>query len=128
MRKAVVVVVLSLGSARVTGMLHAQDTSVKLWITTSDEAGVVAGLEAQSRLAFRAVHDDAPAAIKVDDSTENPDILNVAFKDPNGSMVLIAYNNTATPQNFKVRWRSKSFSYILPVITTVTFRWNANEQ
>lgn len=30
------------------------------------------------------------------DSTETPDIMNVAFKDPNGSLVLIAYNNTAT--------------------------------
>lgn len=35
------------------------------------------------------------------DSTHNPDIdtpdiVNVAFKDPNGSLVLIAYNDTAT--------------------------------
>lgn len=62
------------------------------------------------------------------DSTDNPDILNVAFKDPNGSLVLIAYNNTATLQNFKVQWHSKSFTYNLPVNTTVTFRWNVNEK
>jgi glucosylceramidase len=62
------------------------------------------------------------------DSTDNPDILNVAFKDPNGSLVLIAYNNTARAQNFKVRWRSKSFAYTLPVNTTVTFRWSMNEK
>jgi glucosylceramidase len=62
------------------------------------------------------------------DSTDNPDILNVVFKDPNGSLVLIAYNNTATSQNFRVRWRSKSFAYTLPVNTTVTFRWSVNEK
>jgi glucosylceramidase len=62
------------------------------------------------------------------DSTNNPDILNVAFKDPNGSLVLVAYNNTTTSQDFKVRWHSRSFTYTLPVNTTVTFRWNVNEK
>jgi glucosylceramidase len=60
------------------------------------------------------------------DSTDNPNILNVAFKDPKGSVVLIAYNNTTSPQSFKVAWRSKSFDYTLPVDTTVTFRWSAD--
>lgn len=32
------------------------------------------------------------------DSTDNPDILIVASKDPNGSLVLIAHNDTATSQ------------------------------
>ena len=30
------------------------------------------------------------------DSTDSPDILNVAFKDPSGSLVLIASNDKAT--------------------------------
>lgn len=62
------------------------------------------------------------------DSTDNPDLLNVAFKDPNRALVLIAYNNTTTSQTFKVRWRSTSFTYTLPVNTTVTFRWSVNEK
>lgn len=60
------------------------------------------------------------------ESTDSADILNVAFKDPDGSLVLIAYNNTTAPQAFKVAWRSESFRYTLPVNTTVTFRWSAN--
>jgi len=62
------------------------------------------------------------------DSTDNPDILNVAFQDPNGRVVLIAYNNTTTAQTFKVLWRSESFPYTLPVNTTATFRWSGNDQ
>jgi glucosylceramidase len=62
------------------------------------------------------------------DSTENPDILNVAFRDPNGSLILVAYNNTTTTQAFKVRWRSESFHYTLPVNTTATFRWTRDDR
>lgn len=60
------------------------------------------------------------------DSSDNPDVLNVAFKDPHGSLILIAYNNTSRSESFKVRWHSKSFTYTLPVNTTATFRWRAN--
>jgi glucosylceramidase len=57
------------------------------------------------------------------DSTADAQVLNVAFKNPDGSVVLIAYNDTATPQTFKVVWKSQSFAYTLPVNTSVTFRW-----
>lgn len=40
------------------GVLPAQQPSVQLWITSSDEAGVVAGLEEQPELSFRANTDD----------------------------------------------------------------------
>jgi glucosylceramidase len=57
------------------------------------------------------------------DSTANPEVLNVAFKNPDGSLVLIAYNDAAQPKTFKVRWHSQAFDYTLPVNTGVTFRW-----
>jgi glucosylceramidase len=62
------------------------------------------------------------------ESTESTDILNVAFKAPDGALVLIAYNNRMARQTFKVVWHSESFRYTLPVNTTVTFRWNANDK
>jgi glucosylceramidase len=62
------------------------------------------------------------------DSTASADILNVAFKNPDGSIVLIAYNDTDKPQSFRVRWRSQSFDYTLPVNTSVTFRWQPPPQ
>jgi hypothetical protein len=40
---------------------------VELGVISSDEAGVVAGLEAQPSLFFRPDADDATVAIKVDD-------------------------------------------------------------
>jgi glucosylceramidase len=49
------------------GVLPAQQPSVQLWITSSDEAGVVAGLEEQPELSFRANTDDGVPTIAVDD-------------------------------------------------------------
>src|SRR5262249_32454551 len=57
------------------------------------------------------------------DSTANSNVLNSAFKTADGSLVLIAYNNTTTPQSFKVVWNTQSFHYTLPINTSVTFRW-----
>jgi glucosylceramidase len=54
------------------------------------------------------------------DSTANCQILNVAFQNPNGSLVLIAYNDTSAPQAFKVVWHGQSFAYSLPVNASVT--------
>ena len=56
-------------------------------------------------------------------STENADVLNVAFKNPDGSLVLIAYNDTDKAQAMRVRWKGEAFDYTLPVNTTVTFVW-----
>ena len=57
------------------------------------------------------------------DSTANSQILNVAFRNRDGSLVLIAYNDTNAPRAFKVVWHGRSFAYSLPVNTSVTFRW-----
>ncbi len=57
------------------------------------------------------------------DSTANSNILNVAFQNPDGSLVLIAYNDTDSAQAFRVRWHGQAFDYTLPVNTSVTFVW-----
>ena len=67
MRRAAKVAALALASAIMPQILYAQASSVEPWITSSDQAGVVAGLEAQPSLFFRADADDATAAIKLDD-------------------------------------------------------------
>jgi len=59
------------------------------------------------------------------DSTANSNVLNSAFTTPDGSLVLIAYNNTTSSQSFKVVWNAQSFHYTLPINTSVTFRWQA---
>ncbi len=49
----------------------------------------------------------------------------VAFRNPDGTDGLLAYNNTAATVRFAVVWHGKSFSYSLPAGATTTFVWNA---
>jgi glucosylceramidase len=48
----------------------------------------------------------------------------VAFRNPEGSRVLVVYNNSSTASRFAVAWRGRSFTHVLPPGATVTFRWN----
>jgi glucosylceramidase len=49
---------------------------------------------------------------------------NVAFRNPNGSHVLVAYNNSNAAQAFAVAFHGRQFSYSLPARATVTFTWH----
>jgi glucosylceramidase len=48
---------------------------------------------------------------------------NVAFLNPNGSHVLVAYNNSPAPISFAVRYGRQGLKYRLPASATVTFVW-----
>ncbi len=53
------------------------------------------------------------------------DILNVAFENPDGSIVMVAYNSGNQPSSdLVVRIDGKSFSYEFPRNTAITFKWN----
>ncbi len=52
-------------------------------------------------------------------------LRNVAFKNPDGSKVLVAHNSGAAPASLRVRWGSKAFEYVLPADAVVTFQWLA---
>jgi glucosylceramidase len=52
-----------------------------------------------------------------------PGLDDVAFVNPDGSKVLIAYNNSTGPIRFAVDWHRRSFGYTLPTRATVTFTW-----
>ena len=47
----------------------------------------------------------------------------VAFLDPNGTRVLLAYNSSRSPARFAVRWRRNYFTYTLAPRAMATFRW-----
>jgi glucosylceramidase len=53
-----------------------------------------------------------------------PGLDDVAFRNPDGSIVLVAYDNSATPASFGVRWQRRWLPYTLPAGATVTFVWN----
>jgi glucosylceramidase len=52
---------------------------------------------------------------------------NVAFLNPDGSRVLVAYDNSSHPITFGVSWNYQQFSYTLNAGATVTFKWTGNE-
>jgi glucosylceramidase len=47
----------------------------------------------------------------------------VAFENPDGSKVLLAYDNSLSPVTFAVAWHGSSFTATLPAGATTTFRW-----
>jgi glucosylceramidase len=50
-------------------------------------------------------------------------IENVAFKNPDGSLVVIALNNASSAQTFKILISGQSVSYTLPAGAVATFKW-----
>jgi glucosylceramidase len=54
-----------------------------------------------------------------------PGLDDVAFRNPDGTDGLLAYNNSSAPARFAVVWHNKSFSYTLPAGATATFVWDA---
>lgn len=52
-----------------------------------------------------------------------PGLDDVAFENPDGSKVLLAYNGGKETQRFAVSWHRRAFTYALPAGATVTFRW-----
>ena len=56
-------------------------------------------------------------------SSNNASVASVAFRNPDGSKALIAFNNQNTSQVFQVQWGTQSFSYTLPSLAAATFTW-----
>jgi glucosylceramidase len=48
----------------------------------------------------------------------------IAFRNPDHSLVLLAYNNSTSAAKFAVSWARHFFTYQLPAHATVTFDWN----
>jgi glucosylceramidase len=53
-----------------------------------------------------------------------PGLDDAAFLNPDGSRVLVAYNNSTAPRRFGVAWHGRSFTYTLPAGATATFVWD----
>ncbi len=70
----------------------------------------------------------APGAYHVSASTPSSgSISDVAFKNPDGSDVVVANNSGSSSSTFNVNWDGKqSFSYTLPAGATVSFVWSGS--
>jgi glucosylceramidase len=53
-----------------------------------------------------------------------PGLDDVAVRNPDGSIVLLAYDNAPAPVHFAVRWRGRELRYSLAPGATATLVWN----
>jgi glucosylceramidase len=56
----------------------------------------------------------------------NGEVMDVAFRDPDGTTVLVAHNENDSPQAFGVLEGDRSFAYTLPGDSLATFTWPGN--
>jgi glucosylceramidase len=55
----------------------------------------------------------------------NGQVMDVAFRNPDGTTVLVAHNENDNPQTFAVREGAQAFTYTLPGGALATFVWRA---
>lgn len=67
-----------------------------------------------------------PGSLRID-SNDNAAVRNVAWKNPDGTKALIAYNTTGSTQSVRVNWGNESFTYNLPAQTSATFTWQGTQ-
>lgn len=69
-----------------------------------------------------------PGAVRIKSNTFGAgSIESAAYRNPDGSKVLIALNSSKQSQLFKVRWGAQSFTYTLSAGAVVTFVWNGTQ-
>lgn len=66
-------------------------------------------------------------AYRVESNSFENDVENVAFKNPDGSKVLVVNNINTIDKSVKVKWGSKSFTYTIPADSAITFKWSGSQ-
>jgi glucosylceramidase len=66
-------------------------------------------------------------AVRISSNTFSASIQNVAFKNPDGSKVVVALNTATSSQSFKIKWGGESFTYTLPAGAVATFKWSGTQ-
>jgi glucosylceramidase len=64
-----------------------------------------------------------PGAQRVESNETDLSLANVAFQNPDGSLVLIVANSATSPRALSVRSRDHEFRYTLPGASVATFVW-----
>jgi len=59
-------------------------------------------------------------------STNGAGVVSAAFVNPDGSKVLVAYNDSTVSQTFQVRWGARQFAYTLAASAAATFTWSGS--
>ena len=69
-----------------------------------------------------------PGAYRIESNSFTGDIENVAYKNPDGSKVVVLSNRTSIHKSVKIKWGSQSFTYTVPEKAAVTFKWGASNK
>jgi glucosylceramidase len=59
-------------------------------------------------------------------SFDQGSLEDVAFQNPDGSVVLLVLNSSGAPLPFNIAWRGEFASYKLPAGAVATFSWSAS--
>ncbi|MFI5472394.1 ricin-type beta-trefoil lectin domain protein [Streptomyces cacaoi] len=60
-------------------------------------------------------------------STASSSVPNVAWRNPDGSKALIAYNDASTAKTVTINWGAQHATYSLPGKTSATFTWSGTQ-
>jgi glucosylceramidase len=66
-------------------------------------------------------------ASRISSSSGSNGIEDVAFKNPDGSKVLIIYNSSSSSQTYDVQWGGEYFRSTLPAGAAATFKWSGTQ-
>lgn len=95
-------------------------------VTINSETGAVQRNEEYYSLGHVSKFVD-PGAYRIDSADQSTDVPpNVAFVNPDGSLVLIVESDR--DMDFTVSWKGRSFNYHLPARGVVTFKWNNSQR
>jgi glucosylceramidase len=65
-----------------------------------------------------------PGSYRIESNTGNSGgIEDVAFQNPDGSIVLLVLNSAQVSSALSVNWHGQSFPYTLPAGAVATFQW-----
>jgi glucosylceramidase len=62
-------------------------------------------------------------ATRIGSTSTDGNLTNTAFRNTDGSKVLVVLNGNAAPTTFRVVWNNQSFTYTLGQGNVVTFKW-----
>ncbi|MDN4056517.1 glycoside hydrolase family 30 beta sandwich domain-containing protein [Massilia sp. YIM B02763] len=67
-----------------------------------------------------------PGARRIASDTKDKDLANVAFRNPDGTLVLLVANGAAQERAFSVRVQGRSFRWQLPAGSVATLAWRGD--
>jgi glucosylceramidase len=109
-----------LGLVRISEPSHSLSAGVNFYELGQASAFVAPGAERIASNSFVSYRYRRPGV-----SVATPGLDDVALRNPDGSIVLIAYDNSSLPIRFAVAWRARELPYTLPAGATVTLTWNS---